>query len=146
MIPNILTHQRDTPDSDSLFYVIQQGADWNEQLEFCNDDWSVINLTGCSADLQIFQSPQNPIVLLELSTAAGTMTLNGVAGRLNWARPAAQTALFQPSPGLLSPLFGFDPMLRPFGFCNLRVKWSNGQIFRNLSGQVALSLGSTSNL
>lgn len=146
MIPNILTNQHDTPDGDSLFYVIRQGADWNEQLEFCNDDWSVINLIGCSADLQIFQSPQNPIVLLELSTAAETMTLNGAAGRLNWGVPAAEVSLFQPSPGLLSPLFGFDPMLRPFGFLNLRVKWPSGQIFRDLSGQVALSLGSTSNL
>lgn len=142
MIPNILT-LRDTPE-ESLFYKILQGADWNEQLEFCNDDWSVINLAGCSADLQIFQSPQNPIVLLELSTVAETMTINGAAGQLNWLVPAAQTATFLPSPGLLSPLFGSDPMLRPFGFYNLRVKWPNGQIFRELSGQVALSLGSTS--
>lgn len=131
-------------DADVVFYVIQQGADWNEQLEFCNDDGSVIDLTGCSADLQILQSAQNPIGLLELSTAAGTMALNGAAGRLNWLVPEAQTATFQPSPGLLSPLFGFDPMLRPFGFFNARVKWPNGQVFRNLSGQVALSLGSTS--
>jgi hypothetical protein len=142
MIPNNLT-LRDMPD-ESLFYKILQGADWNEQLEFCNDDWSVINLVGCSADLQILQSPQNPIVLLDLSTAGGTMTLNGAAGQLNWLVPAAQTAQFQPSPGLLSPIFGFDPVLRPFGFYNLRIKWPNGQLFRNLSGQVALSLGSTS--
>jgi hypothetical protein len=144
MIPNILT-LRDTPE-ESLFYKIFQGGDWYEQLEFCNEDWSVINLIGCSADLQILQSPQNPIVLLNLSTAAGTLAMNGPAGRLNWLVPAAQTATFQPSPGLLSPVFGFDPMLRPFGFYNLRVKWPNGQIFRDLSGQVALSLGSTSNL
>jgi hypothetical protein len=132
--------------SDVLFYVIQQGADWNEQVELCNDDLSVMNLEGCSADLQIFQSPQNPTVLLDLSTADETITLDGAAGQINWLVPASQTAEFAPSPGLLAPIFGFDPMLRPFGFYNLRVKWPNGQIFRELSGQVALSLGSTSTL
>ncbi|HEX7906880.1 MAG TPA: hypothetical protein VF534_02140 [Paraburkholderia sp.] len=146
MIPNNLTCDREPPGDDKLFYKILQGADWNEQLEFCNDDGSVIDLTGGSADLQIIQSPQNPIVLLALSTAAGSMVLNGHTGRLNWLVPAIQTALFLPSPGMLSPLFGFDPMLRQFGFFNARVKWSNGQIFRQLSGQVALSLGSTSTL
>lgn len=146
MIPNNLICDREPPGDDKLFYKIFQGADWNEQLEFCNDDGSVIDISDCSADLQIIQSPQNPIVLLGLSTDAGTMTLNGPAGRLNWLVLAAQTALLQPSPGMLSPLFGFDPMLRQFGFFNARVKWSNGQIFRQLSGQVALSLGSTSTL
>lgn len=132
--------------SDALFYKILQGDDWEEQVELANKGGSIPDLTGCAVELQIFRNPQNPVVLLDLSTAEGTITLNGSAAQINWLVPASQTATFTPSPGLLAPAFGFDPLLAPFGFYILRVKWPNGRLFRELSGQVALSLSSISTL
>jgi hypothetical protein len=127
---------------DALFYKIQQGADWNEQLQFFNPETNQpLSFVNCEAQLDIFPSAQNLTPILTLSSVAGTLLLNGAQGQLNWLVPAAQTALFQPSPGLLSPVFGWDPLLRPFGFYLARVKRSNGQIYSELSGEVALRLG-----
>jgi hypothetical protein len=127
---------------DALFYKIQQGADWNEQLQFFNRETNQpLSFVNCEAQLDIFPSAQNLTPILTLSSVAGTLLLNGAQGQLNWLVPASQTALFQPSPGLLSPVFGWDPLLRPFGFYLARVKRSNGQIYSELSGEVALRLG-----
>lgn len=131
-------------DADVCFYIIRQGSDWEEQVDLCNDDDSIIDISGCSAELRVVQTLQNQTVLLDLSTAAGTLVLDGPAGQINWAVPAVQTATLQGSPGLLPPVFGFDPSLVPFGFYSLRVKWPSGQLVTELTGVIALSLCATS--
>lgn len=128
-------------DEDVLFYLIQQGADWCEQVELESDDGSPFDLSGGSARLDVFRSFANPTPFLTLQTADGTMTLDGSRGKLNWLVAAAQVATFQGTTGMLSPRFGYDRSLVPFGFYNLRAKWASGQIARALSGQIALSIG-----
>ena len=129
-------------DSDDiLLYLIEQGVDWNEQLQLENCDGTPDTLLGATVQLDIFQSAQNPALLLSLSSGAGTMTLNGATAQINWVIPAAQTSQLQPTPGILDPGFGIDPLIKHFGFYVLRARFADGQIFKELSGPVALKLG-----
>lgn len=127
--------------ADVLFFVIEQGADWPIQLALKNDDGSVLKLTGCQVRLQVRRNPAATTVLLDLSTQAGTITLNGPAGQINWDVPASQTATFTQGPGTCPPEFG--PNCVSFGTYDLLVEWPNGQVTRELCGQIALSLGTT---
>jgi hypothetical protein len=128
--------------SDALTYVIPQGADWNQQVVLLNDDGTLMNLTGCQVHMQVRAFPGSPVVLLDLSTAAGTIKLNGPASQINWDVPGSQTASFQPQPGIAPPSLGV-PGTVPFGYYDLRVQFPNGQIVSYLSGQILLQLGIT---
>jgi hypothetical protein len=128
--------------TDVLFFVIEQGADWGIQLVLQNDSGTPLNLTGCQIHLQVRPSPTSPTVLLDLSTQAGTITLNGSPGQINWDVSAEQTAAFSQTYGIVLPA-AFGPNCVPFGSYDLLVEWPNGQITRELCGQIALSLGTT---
>lgn len=128
--------------SDSAIFILVQGADWNQQLILQNDDGSLMNLTGCQVHMQVRAFPGSPVVLLDLSTAAGSITLNGPAAQINWDVPGSQTATFQPQPGV-TPLSQMNPGTTPFGYYDLRVEFPSGQIVSYLSGQILLQLGIT---
>lgn len=128
--------------SDTATFIIDQGSDWNQQIVLQNDDGTPMKLVGCQAYLQVRSMPQSTTTLIDLSTAAGTMTLNGAAGQINWNVPASQTAGFQPQPGIA---FGMAPNqnIYPLGCFDLLIKWPNGQVTPYLSGQISLKLGVT---
>lgn len=129
--------------SDRIDYVIDVGADWNQQLVLQNDDLSLMNLLGCQAHLKCRAFPSSPIVLIDLSTVAGTMTLNGLLAQINWTVPGAQTALYQPQPGafIVSPLA--QPGAVPFGVYDLFVQSEGGQLIKYVYGQIMLALSET---
>jgi hypothetical protein len=128
--------------SDVADFIIQQGCDWTQQFNFQNDDGSVLVLTGCQVHMEVRAFAGSPVVLLSLSTATDTITLDGPAGQINWDIPAAQTADFQPSAGL--PLGSlFQPGTVFFGYYDLLIEFPNGQIIPYLSGRILLKLGIT---
>lgn len=137
-------------EKNVLAYIIQQGVDWNEQLNLFEDDKGTIptDLTGATIDLQIFRSLQSLTPFIELSTTLGTIQLIGYPAQINWKVPDTQTALYVPAPGFLLPEFAAlnDPTLAPFGFYNLRAKDVYGSVLRELSGPIALSRGSNTSL
>jgi hypothetical protein len=128
--------------SDTAYFVIDQGSDWNIQIVLQNDDGTPMNLVGCQAYLQVRSMPQSTTALIDLSTVAGTMTLNGAASQINWNVPASQTAGFLPQPGVA---LGAAPNqnIVPFGCFDLLIKWPNGHVTPYLSGQISLKLGVT---
>jgi hypothetical protein len=128
--------------SDKATFIITQGDSWVQQLVLQNDDGSLMNLTGCQVHMQVRAFPGSPVVLLDLSTALGSITLNGAAAQINWNVPGSQTATFQPSPGV-SPLSQMNPGTAPWGYYDLRIEFPNGQILSVLSGQILLQLGIT---
>jgi len=128
--------------ADSLDFQIAQGADWAVQLVFKNDDGSVQNLTGCAAHMQIRAFPLSPVAIVDLSTAAGTMTINGPLGQINWTVPGATTLLYQP-PAALSQPNPLNPNVVPFGYWDLFIQWPGGALIKELYGQVSLLLDIT---
>lgn len=125
--------------SDTVNFVIDQGSDWNQQIVFQNDDGSLMNLTGCQIRMQARAFLGSPVVLLDLSTTAGTITLNGAAAQINWIVPSSQTINFQPA---ASNAIGSasNSQVVNFGYFDLLIKWPNGQITPYLSGQILLKL------
>ena len=128
--------------ADVATFIIVQGANWTQQLVLQNDDGSLMNLTGCQVHMQVRAFPSSPVVLLDLSTASGSITLNGPSAQINWDVPGSQTANFQPSPGV-TPLSQMNPGTAPWGYYDLRIEFSGGQIISYLSGQILLQLGIT---
>lgn len=128
--------------ADVLFFVIPQGANWKKQEVLKNDDGTPLNLTGCQVRLQVRPFPGSPTVLLDLSTQAGTITVNPTAGQINWNVPASQTQAFTQTKGIPLPA-AFGPNCVAFGSYDLLVEWLNGEVTRYLYGQIALSLGTT---
>lgn len=70
---------------------IYKGQTFNENLTFYNPDNTVINLTGRTALMHIRQEVESPEVILELSTALGTISMSAL-GVLAFNVPATVTA------------------------------------------------------
>lgn len=128
--------------SDTAYFVIDQSSDWNIQIVLQNDDGTTMNLVGCQGYLQVRSTPQSTTTLIDISTAAGTMTLDGAAGQINWNVPASQTAGFQPQPGVALSS-SLNQNTYSFGYFDLLIKWPNGHVTPYLSGQISLKLGVT---
>ena len=128
--------------SDSADFLLTQGADWNQQINFQNDNGTALDLTGAQVHLSARAYPGSPITLLSLSTAAGTITVNGPLGQINWDVPATQTATFVASS---SPPLGsaFPTGTVFFGYYDLLIEFPNGQIQPYLSGRILMQLGIT---
>ncbi|MEX3933249.1 hypothetical protein AB4Y32_15850 [Paraburkholderia phymatum] len=128
--------------TDTATFIINQGDSWVQQLILQNDDGSLMNLTGCQVHMQVRAFVGSPVVLLDLSTASGSITLNGAAAQINWNVPGTQTATFQPQPGV-TPLSQMNPGTAPWGYYDLRIQFPSGEIVTYLSGQILLQLGIT---
>lgn len=129
--------------ADRLDFQIDQGGDWNVQIVLCNDDQSLMNLTGCQAHLACRAFPSSPVALIDLSTMAGTMMLNGPLAQLNWTIPGAQTALYTPQPAAFLVNTLAQPGVAPFGVYDLFVQMAGGQIIKYIYGQITLALSQT---
>jgi hypothetical protein len=122
--------------------VISQGADWLQQLVIENDDGTPVNLTGCGVHMQVRAWPGATTVLLDLSTAASTITItNPAAGQINFDVPGAQTALFVPA--LNRPIGEWPIGTELFGYYDVRVQFPNEQIFTYMFGRVYMRPGVT---
>jgi hypothetical protein len=129
--------------ADRLDFQIDQGGDWNFQIVLQNDDGTPLNLTGCQAHLKCRAFPASPIVLIDLSTMAGTMTLNGPLAQLNGCVPGAQTALYTPQAAAFLVNTLTQPGVVPFGVYDLFVEMCGGQLIKYVFGQITLALSQT---
>lgn len=57
--------------------IIDQGATWQRTFTLQDSNGNLINLTGCTAQMQFRSSPDSPTVLV-----TPTLTLGGVAGTI----------------------------------------------------------------
>lgn len=76
--------------------LIRQGFDFNDEFTWLAGEECgplvPINLTGCTALLQVRATPDSPDVLLEMSTANGRILLNEEPGKVRYFVAAADTA------------------------------------------------------
>jgi hypothetical protein len=130
--------------ADIANYLIPVGADWSQQLDLQNDDGTPMNLTGCQVRRQTRAFPGSPVVLLDLSTADGSITLNGYPARINWKVPASQTITLQSQPGFPATQLQPLPNTAFFGYYDILIEYPDGSIPPPiLSGQDLLQLGIT---
>lgn len=62
---------------------INVGAAYRHRLTWLNPDNTPVNLTGCTAALQVRESHQAESALLELTTENGRISLGGIAGTID---------------------------------------------------------------
>jgi hypothetical protein len=105
---------------------IDQGATWLLSFEWLDDDGQPIDLTGCTARMQLRATPATP-VLLELSTTNGRLSLAGVTGIIELLVDAPTTA------GLSCESGVYD----------LRVTFPSGRVDVALAGRFTLALAVT---
>lgn len=81
-----------------------------------------LDLTGCTAKLQVRLTASEPTVLIELSTTNGRIVLGGVTGTVN--------ITFEPS----------DTLTQTFrqAVYDLFLYWPSGAVWRLFEGSVAL--------
>ncbi|MEN6584712.1 MAG: hypothetical protein ABFE02_01495 [Sulfuricella sp.] len=78
-----------------LKFTIYQGATFRKRLRWGVKATGVpIDLTGCTARMQVRAETSAPIVLLELTTENGGITLGGTAGIIDFYVGATTTAAF----------------------------------------------------
>ncbi|SEI42918.1 hypothetical protein [Paraburkholderia diazotrophica] len=123
--------------ADIFHFVIEQGSDWVRQVVIKNDDGTVINLAGATAQLQVRSAPANTQTVISLSTADGSMTLDGPNGKLKWSMSGAQTAAIAVPAGLPIPL-GPKGSGYLLGGYDLLVKDASGRLIKYLTGNVYL--------
>lgn len=122
--------------ADQVDFVIDQGSDWVVQVSLQNDDRTPLNLRGYRAHLQC-RATSGGTPVIDLSTAAGTITINGPLGQLNWGVPGAQTAAYT-SQTASTP--GSTVLL---GVYDLFLEMPGGQLSKYLYGQISLTLSET---
>lgn len=72
---------------------VEQGATFSLPITWKAGEPAVpVNLTGCTARMQIRKKLEDPVVLLELTTANGRIALGGITGVITLALTATETA------------------------------------------------------
>jgi hypothetical protein len=107
-------------------FTIQQGATWTLSFEWLDDAGVPIDLTGCTARMQL-RAVVGSAVLLELSTTNGRLTLTGALGVIRLQVDAATTATLD----------------RESGVYDLRITYPTGQVDVAIYGQFTLQLAVT---
>lgn len=100
--------------------VIEKGATYKHTLTWNDSLGAPINLTGCSAKLQIRTSVTSQTVLIELSTLNGRLILTPLLGIIQLYISATDT----------TSLIGTG------GVYDLEVTFANGEITRLIEGTI----------
>lgn len=66
-----------------LKFTIYQGATFRKRLTWRAPDGTPIDLSGCTARMQVRAEVESPTVLLSLTTENGGLTLGGAAGTVD---------------------------------------------------------------
>ncbi|WP_270175218.1 hypothetical protein [Diaphorobacter sp. ED-3] len=66
-----------------LKFTIYQGATFRKRLMWKAPDGTPIDLSGCTARMQVRAEVESPTVLLSLTTENGGLTLGGAAGTVD---------------------------------------------------------------
>ncbi len=75
-----------------LNFTIYQGATFRRRLRWLNPDKTPIDLTGCTARMQVREEIESTAALLELTTDNGRIALGGTAGTVDLLVDASTTA------------------------------------------------------
>ena len=103
---------------------IDQGASFNKLVTWKAGTPALpVNLTGCSARMQIRGKLLDAVALLDLTTVNGGIALGGVAGTVTIIITAAQTTLF----AWASAVY------------DLEIVYADGTVRRLLTGSVSVS-------
>lgn len=102
---------------------IEQGATFRYSLNWTAEDVPV-DLTGCTARMQIRPDVSSPTVIAELTTQNTGIILNITPGQVDLYLSATDTAALN-----------FDTAVY-----DLEIEFTNGDVCRLIEGEVALSL------
>ncbi|MEC5213323.1 hypothetical protein RCH06_001869 [Polaromonas sp. CG_9.5] len=105
---------------------LDQGATWMLSFEYLDDDGQPIDLTGCTARMQLRATPATP-VLLELSTQNTRLLLAGATGIIELLVDAPATAALSCESGVY----------------DLRVTFPGGRVDVVMAGRFCLALAVT---
>ena len=107
-----------------LSLKIDQGATFNQLVTWKTGTPAVVvNLTGCTARMQIRGKLTDTAVLFDLTTTNGGIVLGGVAGTVTIKLSAAQTA----------------PIVWVSAVYDLEIIFADGTVRRLLSGGITVS-------
>jgi hypothetical protein len=73
---------------------LRQGATFRKRLQWKSPAGAPIDLTGCTARLQVREEVESPTVLVDLTTENGGITLGGVDGTIDLFVSATATAAY----------------------------------------------------
>ena len=104
-------------------FVIEQGTTLAKTLIWNSSTGTPVNLTGYTARMQVRQSVTSSVVLLELTSAAGTIVLTPLTWTIVLNFPAATTAA----------------IIWRHGKYDLELVASNGTVTRLIEGQIDIS-------
>lgn len=103
--------------------TIYQGATFRKRFTWKTAGDAPINLTGCTARMQVRPDTSSPFVLLDLTSGNGRITLGGAAGTIDLHLTAVETAAL-----------AWDG-----GVYDLEIEDASGGVTRLLSGSVKVS-------
>lgn len=106
-----------------LKLTIYQGATFRKRLAWLNPDRTPIDLTGCTARMQVREEYASPLPLLELTTENGGITLGGAAGTIDLLSSDEDTATMEWNGGV------FD----------IEIAHPNGDVTRLAQGSISVS-------
>lgn len=101
--------------------TIRQGATWVLSFEWLDGEGLPIDLTGCTARMQLRRNYGTP-VLLELSTTSGQLVLGGATGIIDLVVDAATTAALTTDSGV----------------CDMKIVYPDGYVDVALAGRFEL--------
>jgi hypothetical protein len=115
-------------DIATMNLSINQGTTFRQQLVWkSGTPLTLVDLTGCQAKLQVKSSSSSSVVLLELSTANGRITLGGIAGTIDFFVSAADSAALSFT----------------FAVYDLQITLSSGDITKVVKGSFTILQGIT---
>lgn len=100
---------------------IEKGATYRHTLYWKDKSGVAIDLTGCSAKMQVRESVDSSVVLLELSSANGGITITPLTGKIDLYLSDENSTL----------LVGLG------GIYDLEIYWPNGDVTRLVEGKLA---------
>lgn len=102
---------------------IDKGSDFELIIELQEDDGTIIDLTGYTAQMQIRPDTDSTVIIIELSTANGRIVIDGPAGKLTLTIANADT----------------EAITQDVGVYDLEITSGGALIERILQGNVAFS-------
>jgi hypothetical protein len=112
-----------TPATFKNPLLICQGATFRAAWKYQSPSGAAINLTGCTARMQVRASITDPVPLVSLTTGNGGITLGGAAGTISLYISDAATASFAWRGGVW----------------DFELVWPNGDVDRLAQGSVTVS-------
>lgn len=85
-------------------FTIEQGATFDRTFTYKNASDVLVNLTGYTARMQVRTTEESSVIIFELTTENGGITLGGVAGTIRLFLTATATAALAAAAGLVYDL------------------------------------------